>query len=159
MRLTGSHSVSSTRGTLLQRPFQVFAIAAEFLLILLCYAAASASYNAAWASGGDGTSIGAGLVVALVFIAIAYFQAPHRLLSLVWQLRKALVIWLVSLTILAVAAFLLKSTNNLSRGTVIIFTAIGGVALISLRFAWRFPSARALRRDVWSIARSAPSGE
>ncbi|WFU39409.1 undecaprenyl-phosphate glucose phosphotransferase [Bradyrhizobium sp. CB82] len=137
----GAQSVSSTRGTVLQRPFQVFVIAADFLLILLCYALASASYNAALASGADSTSVGAGLIVASVFVAIGYFQgvyATHRLLGLVWQLRKVLVIWLVSLTILAVAAFLLKSTDNLSRGIVIIFAAIGAVGLISLRFAWQF---------------------
>lgn len=33
---------------------------------------------------------------------------------------QAVFIWLASLTILAMAAFLLKSTDNLSRGTVII---------------------------------------
>jgi Undecaprenyl-phosphate glucose phosphotransferase len=135
------HSVSATRGSVLQRPFQVFVIAADLLLILLCYAAASELYSAAMASNADGTSAGAGLIVGVVFVAIAYFQGvydTHRLLSLVWQLRKALVIWLVSLTILAVAAFLLKSTDNLSRGTVITFAAIGGIGLISLRVAWQF---------------------
>lgn len=67
--------------------------------------------------------MGAGLIVGVVFVAVAYSQdvyATHRLLNLVWQLRKAVFIWLASLTILAMAAFLLKSTDNLSRGTVII---------------------------------------
>ncbi|MBR0830474.1 undecaprenyl-phosphate glucose phosphotransferase [Bradyrhizobium manausense] len=134
-------SVSSRRGAVLQRPFQVFVIAADFLLILLCYVVAAESYRAMVASAADGASIGAGLIVGAVFVAIAYFQgvyATHRLLSLVWQLRKAVIIWLASLTILAVAAFLLKSTDNLSRGTVIMFAAIGGVGLTSLRFAWQF---------------------
>ena len=49
----------------------------------------------------------------------------------------AVIIWLTSLTILAVAAFLLKSTDNLSRGTVIVFAMIGGLGLISLRFGWQ----------------------
>ena len=131
----------STRGTALQRPFQIVVIAADFLLILLSYGAGAALYSVAIASTVDGASMGAGLIVGVVFVAVAYFQdvyATHRLLNLVWQLRKAVVIWLVSLTILAVAAFLLKSTDNLSRGTVIIFAAIGGVGLISLRFVWQF---------------------
>ncbi|MGV7217923.1 undecaprenyl-phosphate glucose phosphotransferase [Bradyrhizobium sp. UFLA05-112] len=134
-------TVSSAHGAVLQRPFQVFVIAADFLLILLCYVVASLFYSGIVASNADGASLGAGLIVGAVFVAIAYFKgvyATHRLLNLVWQLRKALIIWLASLTILAVAAFLLKSTDNLSRGTVILFAAVGGIGLLSLRFAWQF---------------------
>lgn len=93
------------------------------------------------ASASDGTSVGAGLIVGVLFVSIAYFQGvydTHRLLRLVWQVRKAVVIWAASLMILAVSAFLLKSTDNLSRGTVIIFAVVGGLGLMSLRFAWRF---------------------
>ncbi|TYO60842.1 undecaprenyl-phosphate glucose phosphotransferase [Bradyrhizobium hipponense] len=132
--------VASARGAVLHRPFQVFIIAADFLLILLCYTAASLFYSGMVASSADGASIGAGLIVGAVFVAIAYFDgvyATHRLLNLVWQLRKAVIIWLASLTILAVAAFLLKSTDNLSRGTIIVFAAVGGLGLVSLRFAWQ----------------------
>jgi len=135
-----AHSLSATRGTALQRPFQVFVIAADFLLILICYAAASGFYSAATASASDGASIGAGLIVGVLFVSIAYFQGvydTHRLLRLVWQLRKAVVIWAASLMILAVSAFLLKSTDNLSRGTVIIFAGVGGIGLMSIRFAWQ----------------------
>ncbi|MGY3361195.1 putative colanic acid biosynthesis UDP-glucose lipid carrier transferase [Bradyrhizobium sp. GM0.4] len=137
----GAGALSSTRGTALQRPFQIVIIAADLLLILLSYGAGAALYNVALASTGDGASMGAGLIVGVVFVAVAYSQdvyATHRLLNLVWQLRKAVFIWLASLTILAMAAFLLKSTDNLSRGTVIIFAAIGGAGLISLRFVWQF---------------------
>lgn len=140
----GSENVgafSLRRATALQRPFQVVVIAADFLLILLSYGAGAELYSAAIASTVDGASIGAGLIVGVVFVSVAYFQdvyATHRLLNLVWQLRKAVFIWLASLTILAVAAFLLKSTDNLSRGTVIIFAAIGGAGLVSLRFIWQF---------------------
>jgi len=134
------HSLSAARGTALQRPFQVFVIAADLLLILICYAAASQFYSAATASVPEGTSVGAGLIVGVLFISIAYFQGvydTHRLLKLAWQLRKAIVIWAASLMILAVSAFLLKSTDNLSRGTVIIFAGAGGVGLMSLRFVWQ----------------------
>src|SRR3954468_14258655 len=137
----GAGALSSTRGTALQRPFQIVIIAADLLLILLSYGAGAALYNVALGSTGDGASMGAGLIVGTVFVALAYFQdvyATHRLLNVVWQLRKAVFIWLTSLTFLAVAAFLLKSTDNLSRGTVIIFAAIGGAGLISLRFVWQF---------------------
>lgn len=136
-----TYAVSSTRGNVLQRPFQVFVIAADFVLILLCYAPAAELYGVATTFVGDGAPVGAGLIVGAVFVAVGYFQgvyATHRLLSLVWQLRRAVIDWLVSLTILAVAAFPLKSTDNLSRGTFIVFAAIGGVGLISLRFAWEW---------------------
>jgi len=135
-----AYSPLLSRGTALQRPFQIVVIAADFLLILLSYVAGSALYSFATAATADGASVGAGLIVGLVFIALGYFQdvyATHRLLNLVWQLRKAVFIWLVSLTVLAVAAFLLKSTDNLSRGTVIVFAAMGGLGLISLRFVWQ----------------------
>lgn len=135
-----AYPLSPTRGTALQRPFQIVVIAADFLLILLSYVVGSTLYSLVVASTADGASFGAGLIVGLVFVALAYFQdvyATHRLLNVVWQLRKAVFIWLISLTVLAVAAFLLKSTDNLSRGTVIVFAAIGGVGLISLRFAWQ----------------------
>nr|WP_244645763.1 exopolysaccharide biosynthesis polyprenyl glycosylphosphotransferase [Bradyrhizobium campsiandrae] len=86
------------------------------------------------------SSVGAGLVVAAVFVTISYFQGiyeHHRLLGAVWQLRKTLAIWIVSLTILAVEAFLLKSSADLSRGTTLLFAATGGIALAGLRVLWR----------------------
>lgn len=135
----GVHALLSTRGNSLQRPFQIVIIAADFLLILLSYVVAASLYGAVIASPADGASVGAGLFVGVVFVMVAYFRdiyAAHRLLDLAWQLRKALFIWVMSLIILAVAAFLLKSTDNLSRGTVIVFAAIGGIGLVCLRFVW-----------------------
>lgn len=135
-----ARSLLSARGIALQRPFQVFVIAADLLLILISYAAASAFYGAVTTSVSDGTSVGAGVIVGVLFVSIAYFQGVydmHGSLRLVWQLRKTVVIWAASLMILSVSAFLLKSTDNLSRGTVIIFAGVGGVGLMSLRFAWQ----------------------
>jgi putative colanic acid biosysnthesis UDP-glucose lipid carrier transferase len=131
----------ANRGTALQRPFQVFIIAGDFLLILLSYMAASVLYRDFMGSPADEEiSIGAGLIVGAVFVTVAYFQGVydgHRLLNAVWQARKVLIVWLWSLTILAVAAFLLKSTENLSRGTVILFSITGLVSLAGHRAAWR----------------------
>jgi len=108
----------------------------------LSYAAASAAYRTVAASSFDQDAWdGAALIVGTVFVAIAYFQGVydnHRLLHLAWQLRKAVVIWLVSLTILVVEAFLLKSAASLSRGTIICFTIIGAAGLAGVRFAWQF---------------------
>lgn len=140
----GTEDVSSVflaRGTVLQRPFQVFIIAADFLVVLLCYAVASFLYNDYFGWSLEQASLGPGTIVGLAFVTISYFQGvydTHRLLRLVWQLRKAVMIWSAALTVLAVAAFLLKSTDNLSRGTVIIFAAIGGIGLMSVRFSWQY---------------------
>lgn len=149
-----THALSSARGGALQRPFQIVVIAADFLLVLLSYAAGASLYGVAVASPQDGASVGAGLFVGVVFVGIAYFRdvySTHRLLNLVWQLRMAAIVWLTSLTILAVAAFLLKSTDDLSRGTVLVFAVIGGLGLISLRFVWQ--AVFGMRGAAWSIAR------
>jgi putative colanic acid biosysnthesis UDP-glucose lipid carrier transferase len=141
----------TNRGAALQRPFQVFIIAGDFLLILLSYMAANFLYHYFTGSSPDREiSIGAGLIVGVVFVAGAYFQGvydSHRLLNAVWQARKVIVVWLWSLTILAVAAFLLKSTENLSRGTIILFAITGFVGLGVHRVAWRYGLASTFARE------------
>ena len=136
------HGVTANRGTSLQRPFQVFIIVGDFLSILLSYIAASLLYRIFMVSTPDQeNSIGAGLIVGVVFVAAAYLQGVydnHRLLNAVWQARKVVATWLFSLTTLAVAAFLLKSNANLSRGTILVFAAIGFIALGGHRMLWRY---------------------
>lgn len=135
------HSGSLARGTVLQRPFQVFIIAADFLVVLVCYAIASLLYGDSFGWSLEPASLGPGTIVGLAFVTISYFQGvydTHRLLRVVWQLRKAVMIWSAALTVLAVAAFLLKSTDNLSRGTVLIFAGVGSIGLMSVRFAWQY---------------------
>ncbi|MBC9979738.1 undecaprenyl-phosphate glucose phosphotransferase [Bradyrhizobium campsiandrae] len=132
------YSAVSNRRSALQRPLQIALIAGDFLALLLSYFAASGLYRLLVAE--QDSSVGAGLVVAAVFVTISYFQGiyeHHRLLGAVWQLRKTLAIWIVSLTILAVEAFLLKSSADLSRGTTLLFAATGGIALAGLRVLWR----------------------
>ncbi|MGX4803419.1 exopolysaccharide biosynthesis polyprenyl glycosylphosphotransferase [Bradyrhizobium guangdongense] len=134
-----ARALLSARGSALQRPFQFVIVAADFLLILLSYVVGASLRGTTVAAPADG-SVGAGLFVGGVFVTVAYFHdvyATHRLLNLAWQLRKALLIWLMSLAVLAVVAFLLDSTDNLSRGTVLVFAAFGGTCLISLRVVWQ----------------------
>ncbi len=137
----GNAAALSSRRARLLRPFLgSIVIAADFLLILLSYVAVALA-SAADCFTVDGASMGAGLIVGVAFVSVAYFQdvyATHRLLNLRLAASQGRLLWLVSLTILAVAAFLLKSTDNLSRGTVIIAAEIGGAGLISLRFVWQF---------------------
>jgi len=131
----------ASRGASLQRPFQVFLISGDFLLILFSYLVASVVYHQYIGSVADqDVPIGAGLIVGVAFVTIGYFQGvydSHRLLSGVWQARKVVFAWMVSLTILALAAFLLKSTANLSRGTTILFALTGLASLGAHRAAWR----------------------
>lgn len=131
-----------TRGTALQRPLQIFIVSGDFLLILLSYLIAGFLYSHLMASSAldQDVPIGAGLIVGAVFGTIGHFNGiydSHRLLDATWQARKVAVTWLVSLTVLAVAAFLLKSTENLSRGTIILFAMIGLAILGAHRVAWR----------------------
>jgi putative colanic acid biosynthesis UDP-glucose lipid carrier transferase len=139
--LENAYPGSAKRTAPMQRPLQVFAAAGDFFLILMSYFGASVIYGtfSTHVSEGD-VSGGAGLIVGVVFIFIGYLQGiydNHRLLNVMWQLRKAAINWMVSLTILAIAAFLLKSTAHLSRGTIILFAVIGMVSLWGHRAAWR----------------------
>jgi putative colanic acid biosysnthesis UDP-glucose lipid carrier transferase len=135
------HATSASRGTSLQRPFQVFIISGDFLLILLSYLVAGILYHQYMGSPVDQeVSIGAGLIVGAAFVTIAFFQGvydSHRLLNGIWQARKVIFAWMSALTILALAAFLLKSTANLSRGTIILFAISGLVSLGLHRAVWR----------------------
>ena len=136
------HPSRGTRGTALQRPIQIFIIGGDFLLILLSYLIAGFLYSHLMASSAldQDVPIGAGLIVGALFGTIGHFNGiydSHRLLDATWQVRKVAVTWLVSLTVLAVAAFLLKSTENLSRGTIILFAIIGLAILGAHRVAWR----------------------
>jgi putative colanic acid biosynthesis UDP-glucose lipid carrier transferase len=140
----GTEDVNATiasRGTSLQRPFQIFIISGDFLLILLSYLAAGILYREFMGSPADQeVPVGAGLIVGVAFVTIAFFQGVydgHRLLNGIWQARKVVFAWMLALTILAVAAFLLKSTANLSRGTTILFAATGLASVGAHRAVWR----------------------
>jgi Undecaprenyl-phosphate glucose phosphotransferase len=115
--------------------------AGDFLLILMSYLGASLIYGTFFSPIAESdVSNGAGLIVGVVFVGIGYLQGTydnHRLLNMAWQLRKAAINWMVSLIILAIAAFLLKSTAHLSRGTIILFALIGMIGLWGHRAAWR----------------------
>ncbi|MBR1147263.1 undecaprenyl-phosphate glucose phosphotransferase [Bradyrhizobium sp. AUGA SZCCT0431] len=149
----GSEDVSATiasRGASLQRPFQVFLISGDFLLILVSYLVAGVVYRQFMGTPADQeVPIGAGLIVGVAFVAIAFFQRvydSHRLFNGMWQARKVVFVWMMSLAILALIAFLLKSTTSLSRGTTIVFAITGLVSLGAHRAAWRIGLASSLAK-------------
>ena len=149
----GSEDVSATiasRGASLQRPFQIFLISGDFILILLSYLVAGVVYRQFMGAPADqDVPIGAGLIVGVAFVAIAFFQRvydSHRLFNGIWQARKVVFVWMMSLAILALIAFLLKSTTSLSRGTTIVFAITGLVSLGAHRAAWRVGLASSLAK-------------
>ncbi|TYO63944.1 undecaprenyl-phosphate glucose phosphotransferase [Bradyrhizobium hipponense] len=140
----GSKHLSSAvtgRSPSLQRPFQIVIMAGDFLLVLLSYVCASLAHRELMGIPADHElSVGAGLIVAMLFVTIAFGQGGydrHNLLNARWQSRQVLLVWILSLTILAVAAFLLKSTTALSRATIILFAAMGLISLGAHRAVWR----------------------
>lgn len=139
--LENAYPNSAKRTATLQRPLQIFVAAGDFVLILMSYLGASLMYGTFFSPIAESdVSNGAGLIVGVVFVGIGYLQGTydnHRLLNVTWQLRKAAINWMVSLIILAIAAFLLKSTAHLSRGTIILFALIGVVSLWGHRAVWR----------------------
>ncbi|MDA9404505.1 undecaprenyl-phosphate glucose phosphotransferase [Bradyrhizobium sp. CCBAU 45389] len=129
------------RGGSLETPLPIVIMAGDFLLVLLSYVGAALIYRRLIGAPPDpDLSVGVGLIVSIAFCAIAFIQGGydrHNLLNASWQSRKVLLVWMLSLTILAFTAFLLKSTAVLSRGTIILFAVMGLVGLGAHRAAWR----------------------
>ncbi|MDR3465927.1 MAG: undecaprenyl-phosphate glucose phosphotransferase [Xanthobacteraceae bacterium] len=136
------------------RPFQILLGLSDFLVIVSCYWIASICYD--WfmdvpIAEAD-LAGGVGMIVGAVFVVVGYFQSvyvSHHLLKTTWQLRKVALNWMVSLALLALLAFLLKSTANLSRGTIVLFAGIGIVSLSGYRALWRIGLASAIARGLF----------
>jgi Undecaprenyl-phosphate glucose phosphotransferase len=139
------------RGDLLQRPFQIVIVAGDVLSILASYLLTGFFYHRfVGASPDQEAPIGAGMIVATVFVAISCFQGVYegnRLLNGIWQARKTVLIWALSLTILAIVAFLLKSSANLSRGTIMLFAFTGLLSVAAHRIFWRVGMTSTFAKD------------
>lgn len=137
-----SSSMSVRRGVSLQRPLRFAIMAGDFLLILLSYVAANLVHRKFMTTLAERElSVGVALLVATAFVAIAFFRGcydNHNLANTNWQLRKASSVWLLSLAILVFSAFLLRSTAELSRITIVLFAVIGLAGLGAHRVIWRF---------------------
>ena len=136
-----SSPMSARRGVSLQRPLQFFIVAGDFLLILLSYAAADLIYRRFMATLAERElPVGVAFLVATAFVAIAFFRGyydNHNVANTSLQLRNTSTVWLLSLAILVLSAFLLRSTAELSRITIVLFTATGFVGLVAHRVIWR----------------------
>ena len=92
-------------------------------------------------------TIAAATFVAILFVAAMRVQklySPTRLM--VWddQARSVLAAWCGAFLILASGVFSWGVSHDLSRGDVLLFWAVGGIALLGHRAAWRFALPRAL---------------
>ena len=150
----------SSSGTLLAResrwrlPIAYRAIASTALgvdlaLILASATCAQAIYHRMPDElGGEYShTIAAAIFVAILFVATMRVQklySPNRLM--VWddQARSVLGAWCGAFLILASGVFSWGVSRDLSRGDIILFGAIGIVALLGHRAAWRIALPRAI---------------
>jgi Undecaprenyl-phosphate glucose phosphotransferase len=152
-RLSGPGSLLA-RGSRWRLPIAYRAIASTALgfdlaLILASATCAEAIYHRIpdELAGEYSHTIAAAIFVAILFVASMRVQklySPNRLM--VWddQARSVLGAWCGAFLILASGVFSWGVSRNLSRGDIILFWAIGVVALLGHRAAWRIALPRAL---------------
>jgi Undecaprenyl-phosphate glucose phosphotransferase len=92
-------------------------------------------------------TIAAAIFVAILFLAVMRVQklySPTRLIVWEDQARSVLAAWCGAFLILASGVFSWGVSHDLSRGDVLLFWAIGVVALLGHRAVWKFALPRAL---------------
>jgi Undecaprenyl-phosphate glucose phosphotransferase len=92
-------------------------------------------------------TIAAAIFVAILFVAVMRVQklySPTRLMVWEDQARSVLAAWCGAFLILASGVFSWGVSHDLSRGDVLLFWAIGVVALLGHRAVWKFALPRAL---------------
>jgi len=92
-------------------------------------------------------TMAAAMFVAVLFVAAMRVQklySPARLIVIVDQVRSVLSAWCGAFLILASSVFIWGVSHDLSRGDVLLFWALGAVALLVHRGFWRVALPRAL---------------
>ncbi len=92
-------------------------------------------------------TIAAAMFVAVLFVAAMRIQklySPPRLVVIDDQARSVLSAWCGAFLILASGVFTWGVSHDLSRGDILLFWAMGGVALLVHRVVWRATLPRAL---------------
>ena len=120
----------------------IVTIFADAVIILSASILAGIAYHA-WVTGAPGDVVqytGVAAVVAALFISLMRGRGMYRLnelLTLRRQIRTACLLWGAVFLLLAAAVFALKIGHDLSRGTNLLFAAIGLCALVVHRIWWR----------------------
>ena len=124
------------------------ALCVDLALILGSAAVAEAIYHKVPDAfeGEFSHTIAAAIFVAILFVAVMRVQklySPTRLMVWEDQARSVLAAWCGAFLILASGVFSWGVSHDLSRGDVLLFWAVGVVALLGHRAVWRFvlPSA------------------
>jgi Undecaprenyl-phosphate glucose phosphotransferase len=125
------------------------ALGVDLALILLSATCAEAAYHKIpnELSGEYSHTIAAAIFVAVLFVASMRVQKlynPTRLMLWDDQARSVLGAWCGAFLILASGVFSWGVSRDFSRGDVLLFWAIGLVALLGHRMAWRIALPRAL---------------
>jgi Undecaprenyl-phosphate glucose phosphotransferase len=92
-------------------------------------------------------TIAAAAFIAILFVAVMRLQklySPTRLMVWEDQARSVLAAWCGAFLILASGVFSWGVSHELSRGDILLFWAIGVVALLGHRAVWKFALPRAL---------------
>ena len=120
----------------------IVTIFADAVIILSASILAGIAYHA-WVTGAPGDVVqytGVAAVVAALFISLMRGRGMYRLnelLTLRRQIRTVCLLWAAAFLLLAAAVFALKIGHDLSRGTNLLFAAIGLCALVVHRIWWR----------------------
>ena len=125
------------------------ALLVDVVLIAACALAAQLLYNNFPFGSEDefSHSMAAAIFVAILFVAAMRVQKlynPSQLVVMEDQTRSVLSAWCGAFLILASGVFTWGVSHDLSRGDILLFWALGAVALLSHRAFWWFALPRAL---------------
>jgi putative colanic acid biosynthesis UDP-glucose lipid carrier transferase len=125
------------------------ALAIDILLIVASAVGAESVYHRVPSEFGGEFShtMAAAIFVAVLFVATLRVQklyTPTRLMVMNDQVRSVLSAWCGAFLILASGVFTWGVSHDLSRGDILLFWAIGAVALLGHRAFWRTALPRAL---------------
>jgi putative colanic acid biosynthesis UDP-glucose lipid carrier transferase len=141
--LSGARPLRNLRLPISYRGISTFAMAFDLILIVLAAVFAQIVYHHFVFGTPDEVSreLAASSFVAVLFISsirMRNLYDPSRLLIWTEQLRCVLWAWCGAFLILACGVFAGGVGSGISRGDIFLLYAVGGVALIAHRLAWRF---------------------
>src|SRR5271167_3242064 len=144
-----SRNASTWRLPIAYRAIPATAVAIDLVLIFTSAIGAEILYHSLPNDlGGEfAHTMAAATFVAILFVAAMRVQklySPNRLILVDHQARSVLSAWCGAFLILASGVFTWGVSHDLSRGDVLLFWALGAVALLTHRTAWRIVLPRAL---------------
>jgi len=131
------------------RSIPTIALAIDLALIVMSAISAEFLYHSfpSEFEGEFSHTVAAAMFVAILFVAAMRIQklySPERLVVIDDQARSVLSAWCGAFLILASGVFTWGVSHNLSRGDILLFWAVGAVALLAHRVVWMAVLPRAL---------------